>query len=949
MRKAKRSRRVSLFLSASLLLASLPFGEGRASATDNTDTVTNSIPLSVSEDSQNAIAAEEVLFSKPGNLKETTTEHQISATWDAVEGAQSYTMTVDENIVYNGPEPSFIYKSAFPNTEYEIAVWANDHAGTPSEQSILTVKTKEMLTPSNPMNFRVTTDETSLTVRWEPAERATSYVVAVNDQEVYRGNDLSYTYTGLTPKTRYAVEIWSVNEHGISGKQLNTVNTKDPDKLPAPTNLKVESTSNSITLSWDPVEGANTYLVQEKNDLVYQGPNTTFTLENLNPGQPYFFYVYGRNNSSNITVEGEPGRITGVTKRLPAPTNFAAIPKSTSVHLSWDPVENTNAVEYYLKRGKKIIYEGPLTTFIDTGLQEGETYNYTLTALVDHTYSNQAETNTTTLIAKLPYPANFRVTNLKYNKVSLEWDAVEGADEYVITRNGRTIGIPMDTSWEDTVDIDFSGSTFTYRVAAIKNGVSGKEAMKVVTVPKEPVPGEVPSGTFELKADRIYHDTVDLSWNQVTGATYYDVYQDETNKVWSGTLNTLTVGNVGPEESHTFKVVAGNESGTIESNIISVKTPSAPQNIVITPAQPKKGTITFDFKVIDGAVMYVERNPQTKYTPVGDGTYRKSYVNSATGESHNDVIVSPVNGKLNFAETDVDPNRKYNYAIVAAVKNAEGTETVVAKEEISVHTPADGSGATVPGTIVDPGTGGGTTPTEPGTGGGNTPTPDPGTGSGGGTTPTTPTTPGTDGADNNTVTVPGSIGDNDAEIIPEEGTTSFSDIDKSYAKEAILYLASKGIVKGYPDGTFGIKKKVTRAEFAIFLNRALGYTLSSPYAGNFKDIDPQAWYASELNSAISNDIAKGFNDNTYRPNLVISREQAASMLSNVLVKNGSSLSSEVQYEDQENIASWAKESVALVTQESVMKGYPGNKFMPKRSLSREETAQLIYHLIKKIK
>ncbi|WP_373565009.1 S-layer homology domain-containing protein [Paenibacillus sp. E222] len=77
-------------------------------------------------------------------------------------------------------------------------------------------------------------------------------------------------------------------------------------------------------------------------------------------------------------------------------------------------------------------------------------------------------------------------------------------------------------------------------------------------------------------------------------------------------------------------------------------------------------------------------------------------------------------------------------------------------------------------------------------------------------------------------------------------------MDGSYAKEAILSLASKGIVKGYADGTFGIKKEVTRAEFAIILNRALRYTSSSQYAGTFKDIDPEAWYVSELNSAIEN-------------------------------------------------------------------------------------------------
>jgi len=935
MRKAKFSKLLSLVLSASMLVASVPFGEGKVSAADT-----------------NTVTSEGVLLSSPANLQVTTTDHEINATWDAVEGAEQYVMTIDGNPAYKGKEPSFVTYMA-PDTSYEIAVWAIDHAGTPSEKSIVIVKTKEKLIPSSP-KFNVTTDETSLTVSWEEAERATSYVVRVDNKEVYRGTDLSYTLTGLIPKTSYVVDIWSENEHGTSGSQRNTVTTKDPDKLPAPKGLKVESTWNTITLSWDPVDGANTYRVIKNNTFLYEGPNTTYTITGLDPDHPYSLYVYGLKKSpSSITIEGEQGRIMGVTKKLPEPNNFVAIPKSTSVDLSWDAVEKAD--NYKVLRGKLIIYEGPLTTFVDTGLNEGETYNYSVLAMDDFTSGLPAYTSVKTLIPpQLPYPENFRVTELQYNKIRIDWDAVDGADEYEISRDGMTIGIPMGTWWTEDLEDIWSGATYTYRVAALRKGVKGKVAMKVVTIPNEPVQGQAPSGDLALKANRVYHDRVGLSWATVTGATYYDVLQDDTNKVWTGSINSMTVGNVGPEESHTYKVVAGNADGTLESNVIEVTTPAAPQPIVITPSQPMEGTITFNFNAIEGAVTYVERNPQTTYTPLGDGTYRKTFVNSATGESRDDGIVSPVNGKLNFSETDVYPNRTYNYEIVAVVKNADGTESVVAKEEISVTAPADGGGATVPGTIVDPGTG---TPTNPGTG------------NGGGTTPTTPATPGTGGAVTNppsggstpsgtnanggievngTVTVPGPQGDNDVEVIPEEETEpkTYSDIDGSYAKEAILSLTSKGIVKGYADGTFGVKKQVTRAEFAIILNRAMGYTSSSPYAGTFKDIDPEAWYVSELNSAIEHKITKGFDDNTYRPNEVISREQAASMLSNVLLRNGSSLSSAGHYKDQADIATWAKESVELVTQESVMSGYPGNKFMPKRSLSREEAAQMIYNLIR---
>jgi phosphatidylethanolamine-binding protein (PEBP) family uncharacterized protein len=108
-----------------MLVASVPFGEGKVSAADT-----------------NTITSEEVLLSNPANLQVKTTDHEINATWDAVEGAKSYVMTIDGNRVYEDTKPSF-FTYMPPNTSYEIAVWAIDYAGTPSEKSIVIVKTKE--------------------------------------------------------------------------------------------------------------------------------------------------------------------------------------------------------------------------------------------------------------------------------------------------------------------------------------------------------------------------------------------------------------------------------------------------------------------------------------------------------------------------------------------------------------------------------------------------------------------------------------------------------------------------------------------------------------------------------------------------------------------------------------------------------------------------------------
>ena len=52
-------------------------------------------------------------------------------------------------------------------------------------------------------------------------------------------------------------------------------------------------------------------------------------------------------------------------------------------------------------------------------------------------------------------------------------------------------------------------------------------------------------------------------------------------------------------------------------------------------------------------------------------------------------------------------------------------------------------------------------------------------------------------------------------ILPS-GSFSFgqeTDISDHWAKEEINYLIEKGIVNGYPDGTFRPERNITRAEF----------------------------------------------------------------------------------------------------------------------------------------
>lgn len=109
----------------------------------------------------------------------------------------------------------------------------------------------------------------------------------------------------------------------------------------------------------------------------------------------------------------------------------------------------------------------------------------------------------------------------------------------------------------------------------------------------------------------------------------------------------------------------------------------------------------------------------------------------------------------------------------------------------------------------------------------------------------------------------------------------FSDTTGAVNEKAILKLASLGLLKGYPDGTFRPNGNITRAEFAAVVVRALGYEASANllnYAPKFSDCADATWAWGYINVATNQGIVKGYPDGTFGPNKNVTIAEAVTML-----------------------------------------------------------------------
>ena len=94
------------------------------------------------------------------------------------------------------------------------------------------------------------------------------------------------------------------------------------------------------------------------------------------------------------------------------------------------------------------------------------------------------------------------------------------------------------------------------------------------------------------------------------------------------------------------------------------------------------------------------------------------------------------------------------------------------------------------------------------------------------------------------------------------------------------YAVQRGIVSGYPDGSFKPNKPITRAEFAAIASRF--DALAQGNAISFSDLAPSHWGYNAIRSAATKGWISGYPDNTFRPEQAITRAEVTAITNRML-------------------------------------------------------------------
>ena len=188
-------------------------------------------------------------------------------------------------------------------------------------------------------------------------------------------------------------------------------------------------------------------------------------------------------------------------------------------------------------------------------------------------------------------------------------------------------------------------------------------------------------------------------------------------------------------------------------------------------------------------------------------------------------------------------------------------------------------------------------------------------------------------------------GKENAENIYEPAVFSDTDAAAWYARHVDKVYAL-GLMKGVGAHTFSPDASVTRGMAATVLYRIAGMPEVDPTTG-FKDVDPNRYYAEAVIWAREKGVVKGYPDGTFRPDENITREQLAAILCRYAAVCGIGTSAGADllaFPDGNEVHNYAKKALAWAVSEKLITGVgvDGKTFLqPTNNATRAQFATVI--------
>ncbi len=189
-------------------------------------------------------------------------------------------------------------------------------------------------------------------------------------------------------------------------------------------------------------------------------------------------------------------------------------------------------------------------------------------------------------------------------------------------------------------------------------------------------------------------------------------------------------------------------------------------------------------------------------------------------------------------------------------------------------------------------------------------------------------------------------------IVGYENKISFADVtEDDWFYEYVMYAVQKGLFSGTGENTFSPNLPMTRSMLVTVLHRLEGRPTSSNAAA-FADVPANQWYTDAVAWSAEKEVVKGITATEFKPEVNITREQLAVMLYRYASsKNMASgeIGSTDSFADKDKVSSWAETAVKWAVGKGIITGRTDGSLDPSGSATRAEVAAMLQRYIENVK
>ncbi|MCM1380984.1 MAG: hypothetical protein NC192_03530 [Muribaculaceae bacterium] len=408
---------------------------------------------------------------------------QITVTWEAVQGATSYTVyyenmnsSSDKGQIDGLTGTRYVHTNLENGERYSYYIVAHKEIkgdGSKGTQLVDSTpsgvaKAKVGTGLTTPQDLLVTTVDGQVNVSWSAVPGAQGYLLyykkneeSFNENNVFDLAKTSFTHTRLKNGDTYTYYVIAYKEvsgaRDYSPKSLE-VSTLVGDVLDAPKDFTVTTADGTVNMTWTAVKGAEGYIVHASSGGRYYQfdvSRVNYTHTDLTNGDVWTYYVtaYKTVNGTRTYSNASESKSVTIGTSLNSAVDLTATAGNRQIDLTWTAVNGADGYVVYLYNSSTMEFE-PITvtsktTYSHVGLKNGKQYTY---MVAPYKNINGKRFYGDYSISVTAIPTTGSITDMDHELI------VKGTAPYGISHSEYITAVSNHGAFDESVDVYFSTS-----------------------------------------------------------------------------------------------------------------------------------------------------------------------------------------------------------------------------------------------------------------------------------------------------------------------------------------------------------------------------------------------------------------------------------------------------------------------------------------------------------